>query len=140
MSKIQRKLDKAFDSYGSLSFMAPEIFSDRGYNDSCDVWSFGITMHNLKYSNYPFDDSNSSVIRNKIMHDDYICEGNNYDDNIIKGCLIKNEFERFNIKDVVNKLEDISWPLLNYGLCFYFIYFLVFKKFILFYFLLVKEH
>ena len=108
LSKIQRKLDKAFDSYGSLSFMAPEIFSDRGYNDSCDVWSFGITMHNLKYSNYPFDDSNSSVIRNKIMHDDYICEGNNYDDNIIKGCLIKNEFERFNIKDVVNKLEDIS--------------------------------
>lgn len=108
LSKIQRKLDKAFDSYGSLSFMAPEIFSDRGYNDSCDVWSFGITMHNLKYINYPFDDSNSSVIRNKIMHDDYICEGNNYDDNIIKGCLIKNEFERFNIKDVVNKLEDIS--------------------------------
>ena len=108
LSKIQRKLDKAFDSYGSLSFMTPEIFSDRGYNDSCDVWSFGITMHNLKYINYPFDDSNSSVIRNKIMHDDYICEGNNYDDNIIKGCLIKNEFERFNIKDVVNKLEDIS--------------------------------
>ncbi len=108
LSKIQRKLDKAFDSYGSLSFMAPEIFSDRGYNDSCDVWSFGITMHNLKYMNYPFDDSNSSVIRNKIMHDDYICEGDNYDDNIIKGCLIKNEFERFNIKDVVNKLEDIS--------------------------------
>ena len=108
LSKIQRKLDKAFDSYGSLSFMAPEIFSDRGYNDSCDVWSFGITMHNLKYSNYPFDDSNSSVIRNKIMHDDYSCEGNNYDDNIIEGCLIKNEFERFNIKDVVNKLEDIS--------------------------------
>ena len=108
LSKIQRKLDKAFDSYGSLSFMAPEIFSDRGYNDSCDVWSFGITMHNLKYSNYPFDDSNSSVIRNKIMHEDYICEGNNCDDIIIKGCLIKNEFERFNIKDVVNKLEDIS--------------------------------
>ena len=27
LSKIQRKLDKAFDSYGSLSFMAPEIFS-----------------------------------------------------------------------------------------------------------------
>ncbi len=45
MSKIQRKLDKAFDSYGSLSFMAPEIFSGWGYNDSCDVWSFGITMH-----------------------------------------------------------------------------------------------
>ena len=108
LSKIQRKLDKAFDSYGSLSFMAPEIFSDRGYNDSCDVWSFGITMHNLKYINYPFDDSNSSVIRNNVMHDDIICEGNNYDDNIIKGCLIKNEFERFNIKDVVNKLEDIS--------------------------------
>ena len=108
LSKIQRKLDKAFVSYGSLSFMAPEIFSDRGYNDSCDVWSFGITMHNLKYSNYPFDDSNSSVIRNKIMHEDYICEGNNCDDIIIKGCLIKNEFERFNIKDVVNKLEDIS--------------------------------
>ena len=84
MSKIQRKLDKA------------EIFSGWGYNDSCDVWSFGITMHNLKYSNYPFDDSNSSVIRNKIMHDDYIYEGNNYDDNIIEGYLIKNEFERFN--------------------------------------------
>ena len=42
------------------------------------------------------------------MHEDYICEGNNCDDIIIKGCLIKNEFERFNIKDVVNKLEDIS--------------------------------
>ena len=97
-------------------------------------------MYNVKYINYPFDDSNSSVIRNKIMHDDIICEGNNYDDNIIKGWLIKNEFERFNIKDVVNKLEDISWPLLNYELCFYFIFFLVFKKFILFYFLLVKEH
>ena len=57
------------------------------------------------------------------MHDDYICEGNNYDDNIIKGWLIKNEFERFIIKDDVNKLEDISWPLLNYELCFYFIFF-----------------
>ena len=45
LSKIQRKLDKAFYSYGSLSFMAPEIFSDQGYNDSCDVWSFGITMN-----------------------------------------------------------------------------------------------
>jgi len=108
LSKIQRKLDKAFDSYGSLSFMAPEIFSDRGYNDSCDVWSFGITMYNLKYNNFPFDDSNSDVIRKKIIQDDFICDDNENYDEIIKMCLMKNEFNRFKIKDVVNKLEDIS--------------------------------
>ena len=108
LSKIQRKLDKAFDSYGSLSFMAPEIFSDRGYNDLCDVWSFGITMYNLKYNNFPFDDSNSDVIRKKIIQDDFICDDNENYDEIIKMCLMKNEFNRFKIKDVVNKLEDIS--------------------------------
>ena len=88
----------------------------------------------LKYINYPFDDSNSSVIRNKIMHDDIICEGNNYDDNIIKGWLIKNEFERFNIKDVVNKLEEISWHSFKLWTLFLFhLFFLVFKN--LFYFI-----
>ena len=110
LSKIQRRLDKAKEYYGSLSYMAPEIFEGRGYSNEVDVWSFGIMMHYLKYNNFPFDDSNDNndIIRENIKNKEYKILNDSKEDNIIKKCLEKNENERIKINDLINKLKDIS--------------------------------
>ncbi|KAL4486118.1 hypothetical protein ABPG72_012171 [Tetrahymena utriculariae] len=40
---------------GTLLYMAPEFFASRVYSKQIDIWSCGITMHNLlDYGNHPF--------------------------------------------------------------------------------------
>ncbi|KAM8876771.1 serine/threonine-protein kinase 33 isoform 1-T1 [Synchiropus picturatus] len=42
------------DACGTLTYMAPEMMSGRGYSHLCDVWSVGVIMHTLLCGEPPF--------------------------------------------------------------------------------------
>ena len=37
--------EKEYEKVGTLEYMAPEIFFDKGYDYSVDLWSFGCLMY-----------------------------------------------------------------------------------------------
>jgi serine/threonine protein kinase len=39
---------------GTLVYMSPEILLNQPYNDRCDVYSFGIIMHEMYFETRPY--------------------------------------------------------------------------------------
>ena len=101
LSKIQSKNTLCYESYGTLTYMAPEIFENYGYNHKCDVWSLGIMLHCLKYGDVPFDsdDDDNEKIINKILEEKYEKRNNTIYDDLIEICLEKRVCDR---KKLVN--------------------------------------
>ena len=105
LSKIQSKNSLCYESYGSLTYIAPEIFENYGYNHKCDVWSFGIMLHCLKYGDVPFnsEDDDREKIVYKILEEKYEKRNNTTYDDIIELCLEK----RFNDRKKINELFNL---------------------------------
>ena len=105
LSKIQSKNSLCYESYGSLTYIAPEIFQNYGYNHKCDVWSFGIMLHCLKYGDVPFnsEDDDREKIVYKILEEKYEKRNNTTYDDIIELCLEK----RFNDRKKINELFNL---------------------------------
>ena len=97
LSKIQSKNTLCYESYGTLTYMAPEIFENYGYNHKCDVWSFGIMLHCLKYGDVPFDsdDDDNEKIINKILEEKYEKRNNTIYDDLIESLKIYIYLNRF---------------------------------------------
>lgn len=111
---------------GSLPYAAPELLkpSPRGITKACDVWAFGIMCYSIVMFQLPF--FHSFEPRLKVM----ILEGNwrneEWDqaiksvdisgldtmaqtiDEIITGCLEKDENLRWNIDTIVDKLKSFT--------------------------------
>ena len=102
LSKIMSKNNLCYESYGTLEYIAPEILEGKGYNHKCDVWSFGIMLHSLKYGNAPFDSdenetgdsNNKEEIIKQIMEKEYEKKENCPYDDLIEICLEKRNVER----------------------------------------------
>ena len=102
LSKIMSKNNLCYESYGTLEYIAPEILEGKGYNHKCDVWSFGIMLHSLKYGNTPFDSdenekgdsNNKEEIIKQIMEKEYEKKENCPYDDLIEICLEKRNVER----------------------------------------------
>lgn len=110
LSKIQSKNSLCYESYGSFRYIAPEIFENYGYNHKCDVWSFGIMLHCLKYGDVPFnsEDEDKEKIITKILEEKYVKRNNTVYDNLIELCLVKNKNERKKINELVNMINSLS--------------------------------
>ena len=110
LSRIQSKNNLCHESYGSLVYMAPEIFENYGYNHKCDVWSFGIMLHCLKYGDVPFnsEDDNNEKIIDKILEQKYEKRNNTKYDDLIEICLIKRNSERKKISELINMIKYLS--------------------------------
>ena len=55
-------------SYGTVSYAPPEMYQDKHYNSSIDIWSLGVVLYYLLYGELPFDccgeDEVREVVRN----------------------------------------------------------------------------
>ena len=110
LSKIQSKNTLCYESYGTLTYMAPEIFENYGYNHKCDVWSLGIMLHCLKYGDVPFDsdDDDNEKIINKILEEKYEKRNDTIYDDIIELCLEKRVCDRKKISELINLFNHLS--------------------------------
>jgi tRNA A-37 threonylcarbamoyl transferase component Bud32 len=128
LSKILSLNETTNEPYGSLSYKAPELIMHKDYNHKVDSWSLGITIYYISYKMLPFEEGNREDVKNAIINDpvpyyannilfdlNYLKEPiniNNKDDkevkssivfSIIKDCLIKNPFKRYDIEHLYYK-------------------------------------
>ena len=128
LSKILSLNETTNKPYGSLSYKAPELIMHKDYNHKVDVWSLGITIYYISYKMIPFEEGNREDVKNAIVNDPvpYLANNilfdlnylkglitiNNKDDkevkssivfSIIKDCLIKNPFKRYDIEQLYYK-------------------------------------
>ena len=116
LSKMQSKNNLCYESYGTLEYIAPEILEGKGYNHKCDVWSFGIMLHALKYGDVPFKSTNDkeSTSKNKeetieqIFRKEYIKQENTTYDDLIEICLEKRNVDRKKITQIKRWINCIS--------------------------------
>ena len=116
LSKMLSKNNLCYESYGTLEYIAPEILERKGYNHKCDLWSFGIMLHSLKYGSVPFKSNNDSenASKNKeeiieqILRKEYIKENNSAYDDLIEICLEKRNVDRKKITQIKRWINCIS--------------------------------
>ena len=116
LSKMLSKNNLCYESYGTLEYIAPEILERKGYNHKCDLWSFGIMLHSLKYGSVPFKSNNDSenTSKNKeeiieqILRKEYIKENNSAYDDLIEICLEKRNVDRKKITQIKRWINCIS--------------------------------
>ncbi|KAM9817677.1 serine/threonine-protein kinase 33 [Neosynchiropus ocellatus] len=58
------------DACGTLTYMAPEMMSGRGYSHLCDVWSVGVIMHTLLCGEPPFVCKTKTTLLEVIMKEE----------------------------------------------------------------------
>ena len=89
------------DNYGSKAYCAPEILKNERAGKASDIFSFGVTLHQLFYHKHPFKiiDGNTDY---KIS--DKLKDSNEPIAEIIKKCLKFNPEERFSDFDEIIKL------------------------------------
>jgi serine/threonine protein kinase len=110
LSKIQSKNSLSYESYGTLTYIAPEIFENYGYNHKCDVWSFGIMLHCLKYGEAPFisEDDDKTKTVNKILEEKYEKKNDTIYDDLIEICLEKRNGNRKKISELIPWINLLS--------------------------------
>ena len=110
LSKIQSKNSVSYESYGTLTYIAPEVFECNGYNHKCDVWSFGIMLHCLKYGEVPFnsEDNDNDKIINKILGEKYEKKEETKYDDLIEICLEKRNCDRKKISELNHWIYYLS--------------------------------
>ncbi|EPE10375.1 agc yank protein kinase [Ophiostoma piceae UAMH 11346] len=52
---------------GTLAYLAPEVYSGRGYDIRADWWSLGVTFYECIYSKRPFEGNSESSLSNSIQ-------------------------------------------------------------------------
>jgi serine/threonine protein kinase len=60
------------DVLGTYQYMAPEIFNREEYTSKVDVWSFGITIHQLLFNELYYSGKNKWEIEEKIKSTEYV--------------------------------------------------------------------
>ena len=115
LSKMQSKINLCYESYGTLEYLAPEVLEGKGYNHKCDVWSFGVMLHTLKYGRVPFysdkpdnDDNYKEEIINKIFGEEYIKKEDTDYDKLIETCLVKSNIDRNKISQIKRWINRFS--------------------------------
>ena len=121
LSKIMPKNNLCYENYVTLEYIAPEIFEGKDYNHKCDVWSFGIVLHSLKYGKVPFNTDideksqtkNNGEIIKQILEKEYEKKENCFYDNLIEICLEKRNVDRKKMNQINDWINHLSWHLMN---------------------------
>ena len=69
LSKIIGPNESSTDSFGSLSYVAPEVLMRKPYGRAIDVWSLGVIAYMLLGRVLPFDDEDDREIARQTIQD-----------------------------------------------------------------------
>ena len=93
------KNEKMFDGCGTKSYMAPEIFTNKGYSYEVDIWAIGIIMYRLLIGKLPFNGENE--ITNKILNFPNDIKISKAAKNLIEQILVKEPKKRPNLSQIL---------------------------------------
>ena len=115
---IKKTKEKAFTICGTPQYLAPEILSDEGYDNSVDWWSLGCVMYEMLVGKAPFRIPKGSYLsadlyKKKITIPEYVTEEAK---NLISQLLVPNPKKRLGYgEDGTQKIkehkyfEGINW-------------------------------
>ena len=66
ISKILSEVDKTYTLCGTIQYLAPEIITGDGYNESVDWWSLGCIFYEMLTGRFPFKFSKNGIIKSDI--------------------------------------------------------------------------
>ena len=106
---INRKLTKRF---GTIIYIPPEIILEQSYNDTIDIWAFGIISYMvLNNGNHPFVNNTIKNIDAEIFNNIINNELSKFEFSekykIIFSCLSKTSENRPNISQVTQKFQSL---------------------------------
>ena len=107
LTKTLGRQEKTNEAIGTITYLAPEIFTHKPYNHKVDIWSIGIILYFLLSGCLPFDDEklDDQIIGKKVVfsHQEYPKEyfGNRNPGvlNLIDKCLEKNPDKRISVNE-----------------------------------------
>ena len=87
---------------GSSPYMAPEVVEGRGHSFPSDIWSFGVSLHEMVTGNLPFDGDSPVEIYRKIVRHPYVPPDGISDSiaTVITSCLSKDPHMRPTARDL----------------------------------------
>ena len=66
--KFKRNRKLAFSTVGTPDYIAPEVFQQKGYNETVDWWSLGVILYEMLVGYTPFFSDNPAETCQKILH------------------------------------------------------------------------
>ena len=109
LSKILGPFEKAKESCGTLSYIAPEIILRKPYNSQVDVWSLGVLVYYILSKELPFDLPNNNfkeicnvILTKKLTFSEKFNDKSQEVKDFISKCLIRDPEKRMTIEEVLN--------------------------------------
>jgi len=97
------------DGLGTLVFVAPEIILRDPYNKAVDIWSLGVTLYNILFNEFPFDDPDENdekialqIVNNPVPFKESKCkEVSKEVVDLLKKCLRKDPNKRIGVEKIL---------------------------------------
>lgn len=98
-----------YEHIGTPAYLAPEILLKKGYNGfKADIWSLGVTSIIALTGHVPFKGDSIEELNNMIINKDVSFDENYKISNnlkrVLKGMLVKNPADRFDLQDIAGIL------------------------------------
>lgn len=93
---------------GTPIYMAPEVITNHGYSQQCDIWSIGIVLYTLLSGKAPFIANNEDELREHITKSEINFSGKIWQDvspaakQLIEGMLKKDPAHRLTSKEILS--------------------------------------
>lgn len=119
ISKLN-KFDEMSTEIGTIMYMAPEMFSNRKYDKSIDVYAFALVINELFAQTRPYGEDNKSITIKEVIDKKEKGEfkiAKNMPDflqKIVKKCLDPNPSKRMTFKDICKTLKSNIYKIKNY--------------------------
>ena len=98
--------DNTSEPVGSYFYAAPEIIKNLQYDEKCDLWSLGITLHELLFQQLPYGKNVTiNIIKQAIYYeDDFYFQKSNYSgiNTLFKKLLTINRKNRINFNEFLS--------------------------------------